>query len=963
MNVAKNRAVYQSTSIDDDHTGHLVTDGSPATYWQCKPGGEQWIAIDLGDVYTLSNITVLWGQLFASQYRLEISQETRDPQQWTTVFSRTDGRGGEEYATFPTVSARYIRLVGVSSSDGHGFSVCEVKALSEKLLQVPSVQVLSRTRTLLTEGWSLTNAMFVHDDPSTISTAAFESDWLPAIVPGTVLASYLTAGAIPDPNYANQQEQISEEFFTRNDFWYRNSFEIASNCQGKRLWLVFAGVNWKADVYLNGKELGKIEGAYVRQRFEITENSVCGGKNCLAVRIHKVAHPGEILHKQLGKLYPNGGILGIDSPTSVSSIGWNWLPTIRGRNIGIWDDVRFEMSGDVLLIDPWVASTVSQNNEEAQLTVRTEVQNLSSVPCHCTLNLQMEDQAYRLELSLGPHEVRQVAIDQNSWRVLAIKNPRLWWPNGYGEPTLHIMNLSLQHGGKISDETAVSFGIRTTECRHEEGGLKLYVNGHRMLCRGGNWGMEDSMLICDSDGYDLRIRMHRDLNLVMIRNWVGMVLRDAFYQACDRHGLLVWDDFWLANPDNGPDPEDRTRFMHAVVDKIKRVRHHPSVGLYCGRNEGRAPEDLDVGMKAAVQEFDGTRYYLPDSASGEVTGRGPYEVKDPAWYFENRGTTFHSEQGIVCVPPVESMRAMMSEKDLWPISDMWAVHDYQKPRSPLYTQRIESRYGAPTSIEDYCRKAQMVNLESAKAICECLQSGQGGGLLIWMTQAAWPCLICQLYDYYFEQTAAYFGTKSACEPLHLFWNQHTNVVEVANNTLSSCQGLSATARVYDLDGKERWTHSVLIDASPSSVHACFQLEKPSELSFVKLELHKENKVLSENFYWTTSQEGDCRGLNSLSIASLDASAHAVMDKYENAMTVTVSNPSPTVALAIRLKMTRKLSGERVLPAMYEDNYFSLLPQESKRVKITYPVKSLANELPRLLVEGWNVKPSEIQIHS
>jgi hypothetical protein len=955
VNVAKNRAVYQSSSIDDDHTGHLVTDGSDLTYWQCQPQGEQWIAIDLGRMYPLTRVTVLWGKLHAGQYRLEVSAEDGRPTHWQSVLNKTDGLGGEEELTFPRTDARHLRLIGQADSVGQGFSICEVKVWSEKPRSPASLQLLAKNGTLLTDGWSVTNAMFVNDGPATISMSTYQSDWLPAVVPGTVLTSYLTAGAIPDPLYANQQQQISEEFFTRNDFWYRNIFDISAACRGKRLWIVFAGVNWKADVYLNGKQLGSIEGAYLRQRFEITGAAICGGRNCLAVLIHKVAHPGEVQHKQLGQLYPNGGVLGLDSPTSVASIGWNWIPTIRGRNIGIWDDILFEWSGDVLVVDPWVTSSVSSDKSEAQLAARTELTNLSESPRQCTLTLRMGESSYRRRLTLQPHETRQIVIDHAAWPALKVKDPQLWWPNGYGEQTLHTMKFEVESGTGISDEKTVTFGIRTVEGRTEDGGLKLFVNGRRILCRGGNWGMEDAMMRCDRDGYDLRVRMHRDMNLVMIRNWVGMVLRDAFYEACDRHGLLVWDDFWLANPDNGPNPDDHARFMLTARDKISRVRHHACVGFYCGRNEGAAPADLDAAMKAAVEELDGTRYYLPNSASGVVTGYGPYELKDPAWYFEHRGTTFHSEQGIVCVPPVESMRAMMPEPDLWPISDMWAIHDYQQPRSVLYTQRIGSRYGTPASIEEYCRKAQMVNLESAKAICECLQSGQGGGLLIWMTQAAWPCVICQLYDYYFEQTAAYFGAKKACEPIHIFWNQHTNFVEVANNTLQDCGQLRVHVQVFDLYATNRWSQTALLDVPSTSKRACFTVEKPDGVCFIKLELRSDTQLLSENFYWTASNSGDCLALNDLPTVDLHASARYRAEKSEHTVAATVFNPSASVALAIRLKLLRSASGERVLPAMYEDNYFSLLPGERKHVKISFPGSALAGQAPRLVVEGWNVR--------
>ena len=878
----------------------------------------------------------------------------------TQAYETTKVDGNVKEVPLKSVMARYVRLVGIADSD-IGFSISEFEVWSKKQTSSRSLsrQVLAESGTLLTDGWRLQNAMFTASTSEDISSPKFsESDWLPAVVPGTVLASYLAAAAIPDPFYGSQHAQISEEFFTRNDFWHRNSFVISSHCRGRRLRLIFEGINWKAEVYLNGVLLGDIAGSFIRTSFDITEVALYGAVNCVAVLIRKVAHPGEVQHKTLRRGYRNGGILGLDSPTFVSSIGWNWLPTIPGRNIGIWNDVRFEVSGDVVLVDPWVRTQLAQDNSRADLTVSTDVRNLSGELKTCTLFLSMDKLTFRKEVTLQPHETQSLSIDKTQCPELTVNNPRLWWPNGYGDADLHSIQVRIELDGIVSMEQSITFGIRTIEYQTDNGVLTVLVNGYKILCRGGNWGMEDGMLICDEEGYDLRVRMHRDMNLVMIRNWVGMVGRDAFYDACDRHGILIWDDFWLANPSDGPDPSDHAMFMSNALDKIRRARRHPSVAVYCGRNEGDPPPDLDAKLRDAVSSLDGTRYYISHSASGLVTGHGPYDNQDPEWYFENRGATFHTEQGIVCVPSVESMRAMMPESDLWPISDTWAVHDYQNPRSVLYTERIAKRYGPATGIEDYCRKAQMVNLESAKAMYECLQSNQGSAQLLWMTQSAWPALICQLYDYYFEQTAAYFGSKTACEPIHILWDQHRNVVKAANNTISARRGLRAEAWIYDLDGRERWRKAIDLDLPVTAAQICFSVEKSESLSpvfFVKLKLTEADVVLSENFYWSPAQVEDCTALSTLPNVNLSATIQFTTEGAEDKLIVAVTNPTSSVALAIRLKAVHSASGERILPAMYEDNYFSLLPNESKTVAIRTPNRSLSGKRPRMVVEGWNVR--------
>ncbi len=976
FDVARNRIAYQSSAADDDHTAHLVTDGSEETFWECAGTGEQWIIVELAETLPIERLSLRWGEQPAYQYHLEVSQQNETSAEWQSIHTSAansatggvnDGRQAVEQIRLKPTPVRRIRLTG-TGADGRGFSLRSIQAWSAKHPAPPSTRKPSMTRkaVLLKEGWMLQCALFTTSAPASLSSPSDSGPgWLPAVVPATVLASYVAHAAVPDPFFGNQQTEVSEAFFTRNNFWYRNVFDISPECRGRHLWVVFEGINWKADVLFNGATLGSIAGSFLRSRFELTHTALLGATNCLAVLIHQVAHPGEIQHKQLRGQYRNGGILGLDSPTFLASIGWNWLPTIRGRNIGIWNDVRLETTGDVILSDPWVTSTLIANSK-ADLTVRGEIVNVSDSPQHCVLTLTLSGHRLTQQHAflLQARETRSISVDKSAEPALTIADPQLWWPNGYGAATLHTMALELQCGAEVSDQKQVSFGIRSIEYQTEGGILSLVVNGCKVLCRGGNWGMDEGMLRCDAAGYDLRVRMHHDLHLVMIRNWIGMVGHDAFYEACDRYGILVWDDFWLANPGDGPDPADHAMFMNNVRDKIRRVRSHPCLALYCGRNEGDPPADLDAGMREATASLDGTRYYIPASASGLVTGHGPYDNQDPAWYFEHRGATFHSEQGIVCVPPIESMQAMMPGPDLWPVSDAWAVHDYQDPRSVLYTERIAKRYGQPADLADYCRKAQLVNLETAKAIYECLASRQGPGMLIWMTQAAWPALLCQLYDYGFEQTGAYFGAKAGAEPLHIFWDQFSHAIMVANNTARIERNLLVEAAIHSLAGKPVWQQTASLDMiQAATAKSCFSLDQAAHaaeimgrLFFVKLRLLRGSDVISENFYWSADAAGGCHGLAQLPPVALvvRAQSHPRADM----LSVTLQNGGDGVAFAVRLKVVDRGSGDRILPAMYQDNYVSLVPGEARTLTIRFPQTPFAPGGWQIVVDGWNVERSE-----
>jgi beta-galactosidase/beta-glucuronidase len=984
QNIALNCAAYQSGSADDDHTAHLATDGSTETYWESQPGRGAWLDVDFGESCPFTRIVLKWGQSYATTFRLEISNDGLHPQTWTEIYSTTNGVGGVQEISISPTTARHLRITTTADSNpAQGCIISEMEVYGHRqplFTPAPQPPPAADGSLELTGGnWKLCSTMFVHATPDQIAQPGYDdSQWLPAEVPGTALGSYLAIGAVPDPWYGDQMSQISEDFFTRHDFWYRDTFLAPADDAGKRAWLDFSGINWKADIYLNGVHVGHIDGAYIRGRFDVTSVLRRGETNYLAVLIHKVANSGsdtfavlhktKILHKKLDTPTSNGGLLGYDSPTFLASAGWNWLPIVRGRDVGIWGRVHLQTSGDVTIQDPWVTTDL-MDLSQADLTVRAELQNHSSTAQTGKLIGTIGSVTFEQPETLAPGKTREVALDKTNCPALSFPHPRLWWPNGYGQQPLYQLKLRFEQDGRVSDAQFVNFGIRKLECRVINNVLTVFVNGTRILCRGGNWGMAEGMLNLDDAGMDLRVRLHHDANLVMIRNWVGMEGHDSFYDACDRYGILVWDDFWLTNPLDGPDPSDHAMFMANARDKILRVRSHPSLAIYCGRNEGSPPPDLDAGMRAAVATLDGTRTYIPDSASGTVTGHGPYSVQDVDWYFAHRGRTMHSELGIVAVPPVESMRAMMPPEDLWPINDMWAVHDYQTEggnhgRGPLYTQRIEQRYGPVSSIEDYCRKAQMVNLETAKAMFESLQANQGSGTLAWMTQAAWPSLICQLYDHYFEMTGAYFGAKSGCEPIHILWDSDTDVIMAANNTPAASRGLTAEARIYNFAGQEIWHKSVKLNLPATSVKDCFPITRPTAVSpvfFVKLTLKQGKKILSDNFYWSSAKGASCEALNNLPSVKLAAKAVLSRSNEVHEISVCVTNPAQTVALAIRLKVQRAGSGERVLPVFYSDNYFSLLPGESKTVSVEFADKDLAGEAPKLIAEGWNIPLQEIPL--
>lgn len=834
----------------------------------------------------------------------------------------------------------------------------------------------------ITDQWTLERAPSVSATGESISTASFDdAEWIEATVPGTALTSYLNNDLIPDPNYADNQLKIDDDYYTVG-YWYRNTFEVPESYADKKVWLNFDGINWRAEVFVNGQKVGNIDGAFTRGKFDITDIADIGGTNHMAIFLRKHEHTKEATVQTLGDSGKNGGPMGKDTPTFAASEGWDWMPTIRGRNIGIWNDVYLSTTGVVTLADPFVVSDLPlPATDSADLSVTTWVENHSDSPITANLGGLIQPGAIKFAqtVSLEANEGRWVTVAASAHPSLKVENPELWWPNGYGDPALYDLDLRVTLDAGVSDSEQVRFGIREYSYDTSDDILKISVNGHQIHARGGSWGMDESMLRCNTqEDYDIRVKFHKDLNFNMIRNWVGQTGDQGLYNACDKYGIMIFDDFWLANPHDGPTPGDTEMFLANAVDKVKRRRSHPSVVLWVGRNEGTPPKELDLALKEICAKWDGTRHYESNSAGGNLSGFGPYSVQNPDWYFtrEGKGKTLgggrlHSECGMPNIPSIESIREFMPEDKLWPQNDVWGLHDYCAGFAVFadkWDKALEKNYGEPTGIEDFVQKSQLLGLNRHKALFESYRRrSDQNGLIMWMSQSAWPSFVWQTYDFYFDTPAAYYGIKKACEPLHILWNCATNTVDVSNLTRQDYSGLTAEFTLYDQSGQQVQQLEESIDSQPGTTVTAITLPDigiHGETHFIKLKLSSaKGDLLSESFYCIGAYGSlNMQDLTEMDSVALTGSFETRTEGNQTIVTATVTNPADSgqVALATRLKLTQSKSGKRVLPAYFTDNYFALLPGETKAVEIEFETKYLNGERPQLDVEGWNVKDAILE---
>ena len=657
--------------------------------------------------------------------------------------------------------------------------------------------------TLISENWKLARVPDIQGiKGEEMSTQQYQAgdEWITATVPGTVLTSYEYAGLIDDPYYGNNMAELSQDYYNV-DYWYRTEFSVPDSYDGRRVWLNFDGINHKADIYLNGNNVGRIEGAFIRGNFDITDFLNKDGVNNLAVYIHWCDSQVE------------------DMPSFLCSASWDWMPAIPGRNMGIYKEVYLSCSDDVTVSDPYVVTDLPLPSvATAEVTASAFAKNNSDKTVTGTLKATVQrtdgsGKVYSLskEVTLEGNEEKEIFFD-----TFVMDSPDLWWPNGSGEQPLYSITVVFEANGVVSDTVDSVFGVRELSYEYTEGDLTVIVNGRKILCKGGNWGIPDAMLQWTDEDFRDAIKMQADMNFNIVRTWHGTSDFDSFYKYCNEYGIMVYEDFWL----NGwTRPRDIDMFMSNVHDKVRRLRNHPCIVIWCGENENIPPAPLNTKIPEAIRLYDNSRLYVDSSNSGPVAGGVTYAIQDPSWYFKHT-VGFTTEIGTPCIPTADSMRMMMAESDLWPIgNEVWDLHDWNfgigNKLVETYEKAINSRYGKADNIDSFCEKAQLLNYETYKAMFEAWNDGlftETSGILLWMSNPAWPSTIWQLYDYYKDATGGYYGSKVACEPVHIQWSVLTGKIKAINTTAEDIENARAEIKVYNLDSSVKYDKTFTLDA-------------------------------------------------------------------------------------------------------------------------------------------------------
>lgn len=926
--------------------------------WMSAGGEDEWLTVDFGARADFDKVVLDWIRRPVAG-RIEASDDGND---WKKVADLP--AGADLHAELSVKgSGRFVRLSGLKADDAGRILLSELAVWGKGgLVPVPKPQAAAQGNRLYLSGgnWRLERAPQVEAGGERISRPDFPADgWLVATVPGTVAGSYRNAGAIPDIRYDDDQLQISESYFY-SDFWYRNTFELPSGYEGTALTLNFDGINWKADVFFNGTFAGHIDGAFTRAHLDVTALAK-PGINALAVKILRNDNPGIVKEQNRQSADLNGGVLGADNPTMHCNIGWDWIPTVRGRSIGIWNDVYLaSYPGGVSIDDVYIPSDLPlPSTEYADLHPVVTVTNHADGEKPVRLRIEIGGKSLDGQAVLAAGETRDLDLG-----TVRLDRPQLWWPVGYGDPYLYDVHATATVAGTLSDTKDCKAGIRELSYTTDGGILDIYINGRRLVANGGNWGCPEIDLNYRAREYDAVVAYHADMHFTMLRNWVGQTGDEELYEACDKYGVMVWQDFWLANPLDGPDPDDAAMFLANAEDYVRKIRNHPCIALYVGRNEGDPPAAIDKGLVALMERLQPGSFYIPNSASGMVSGGGPYRAIAPREYFslERGKDRIHSERGMPNMMVYESMVRMLRPEHRWPQNSLWGMHDFtleNAQRGETFNALLDKAFGPAQDLKEFTQRAQWINYDGYRAIFESRSAGRKG-VLLWMSHSCWPSLVWDTYDYYLEPSAAYFGAKKGCAPVHIQWNPLTDSVEVVNNCAGNLEGLTAYAAVVGSDGKVLSEQTAELSSHEDStvpvLRLSFDQPELTDAYFIRLRLSRGESLLADNFYWQGKEEGNWKQLLTLPEVRLDFDCKLKREAGGDwTADVQLENSTATPALMIRLKAQRARSGESILPVLYEDNYFSLLPGEEKQVRIRFKDADTGGEQPRILVEGFNVK--------
>ncbi len=663
--------------------------------------------------------------------------------------------------------------------------------------------------------------------------------WLNATVPGEVHLHLIAAGLMQEPLFSDNCSEC--RWPQDRSWWYRTCFVVDRDLLNEQVKeLVFDCLDYYGQVYLNGVLIGESENAFVPAVFDVSHQLREGG-NELVIRLTagtERAKNQQIGQSTAGNIYANRqsfkGTPELRKPQF--EYGWDWVDALP--NIGIWRDVQLHGYSHVRLFDVKHWCELSEDHVRCLIHMEIDVENLHpSAETAGIIEISLIDdeqhivskQSHALLLPVGINRLRT---------TLPVDNPKLWWPNGMGEQPLYQLTVTADTNGQTRNTWSRPIGLRTIHIDRSPlpvgHRFALQVNGQNVFCKGGNWVPADAIPARISrDKYERLIADAAEAHMTMLRVWGGGIYEsDHFYNACDRLGILVWQDFMFAcnpYPDQNEAFQDKVR--RETEAAIRRLRHHACIALWCANNENtlgfaswwgnKQYEFPDANLVTGGQQIysrvlpqvcmalDPGRPYWPGSPSGgdspdseiegdvhwwheatmhpDITRRYRHEVYD-----ECKGR-FVSEYGIVGPCQLTSIRQYLKPDQIDPNCHAWQLHTNSFEKGTT-AAAIRHHYAEPEhlSIEQYIRFGQMFQALMYGRTIESMRfrktdpADDCAGALIWMFNDCWGEIGWTPIDYFLRRKASYYWIRNACYPLRAIVRRrgHELVTRIVNDTLT-----------------------------------------------------------------------------------------------------------------------------------------------------------------------------------
>ena len=835
--------------------------------------------------------------------------------------------------------------------------------------------------------WQLFTSDSIHLEGELVSSLTFKHKALEANVPTTVFHCLVENGIYDSIYYGVNLSKIDTTQFDHS-WWYRTTFNTDKELNYE---LQFDGINYKANIWLNGKLIAdtcEINNAFKKYRFDIS-NFITENENVLAV---------EVFRPQAGDF-------------SIGFVDWN--PAPPDQNMGIFRPVYINAISKVQISKPYVESYFkNQDYSTAYQNVSVSIKNFSNEAIEGIISVKINNSTITQSVSLAANERKKVLFTTPTYPELIIKNPKLWWPFTIGEPVMHRAEFQFESNNNLLSTTEVKYGIREIkDYFNEEGHRGFMVNGQKISIRGGGW--VDNIMLDNTHDYDraqLEYVKQMNLNTIRLEGFWGK--DDHLYKTCDELGILVmvgWSCHWewenylgkYCDEKYGGILEDKdvNLMSKAWEDQLVWLRNHPSIIGWFGGSDCIATPKLENSYFETFNEYDSSRIYLSsakewesDAIKSGVKMRGPYAYEPPVYWFADTlyggAFGFNTETGPGAqVPPIESIRKMIPQKDLWPINEVWNYHCGRNEFNDLsrFTKALNARYGEAQSVEEYAQKAQLLNYELMRPMFEAFSANRykATGVIQWMLNSAWPEMYWQLYDSYLMPNGAFYATKKAGEPLHALYNYANHSIYLVNDQLTNETDVKVLIQVFDINSKLIFSKELnqSIEANTAlKIHSLPEFKGISKTYFIDLKIEQNKAEIANNFYWlstkadvldydfefdswyyhTPSKEyADFTALNTMNKAAINAKLHPVQangssEPNKSLFTVELENTSPNIAFFIELQLVDKKTGALILPVFWDDNYISLLGNEKRSISVNIDTKYLKNKDLELRVKGYNL---------